>query len=335
MTNKKSGWSGIAKVALTIACATFFGCLLLQCNAVSKQQSIVGDTNQKLAKWDDSADQGKIEESNVIRLTIANNIITLQGDELSMDELPSQLNDSRHWQNQQVLARIDANANMGLVDSVFYEFRRFNVRNFVFEGRSLEGSTTNYLNMKLPPRKNFETGISWQNDVATNDGESFDGSYLVVTSLVSKEIVIKNDWPMLSLVSSVQKGWNSNRIDAWPPLEDIKNEVPGLDEKYPSIPLSGEMNTDIQEFVTYHATLGKSKSIVMFYHTDQTLFQEFITTNSKIRAGVLEYYENRAQEEFGKTYFELNAEESLKIRKEVSLLVMLNGERGARWTLDS
>ncbi len=331
MKNKKTGWLGKdVLLAIIFLCTT-----IIHCHSLLAQQNLTEiSANAKeeliLANWENTYIQGEIELSEVIRLTISKEHMTLEGEELSLVELPEMLNASHQWKNKKVLAQIEVNTSMGFLDSVFYEFRRFNVRKFVFEGRSLDDNEVSYLKISLPPRKNFEVEIPWENDVSPSDP-----SYLFVNDLWSKENVTDQNRPLLHY-SDTTSNWENFRQDVHPPLQDLIKQVPGLDEKYPRIKLSDDIESEVVKFVDNYAAGGRMDFIIMLVHTDKSTFQDFISACMISRKGFLKVYDLRAQRRYGKPYYKLNDDESLTIRNSSSSAVMFNSaySDGGRWTYD-
>ena len=240
MQNNKSGWSGRLKATMAVVGTILVGAIIIQGNSAMAQEEsspVAGKEGFEYPRWNNTYDK-KVKKKDALMLTIFNNQITFEGKEMDLVGLSATLKESRNWTNKKVWASIDASQTMGLVDSVFLVFREFNVRKFVFEGRSFDGTKPSYLMINLPPRKNFETDIPWQNDVTATDD-----SFLWVDNLMTKEYVVQNNLPFFGIFGSDVGGKNF-AIDKWPPIEGDHNKG-----DYPNRNLSGDLKKDLGDFV--------------------------------------------------------------------------------------
>src|SRR5690606_9237074 len=85
----------------------------------------------------------------LLHLTISENMITLNGEEVKVDQITSVLKEEADPQAV-VLARIDRAQPMSLIRDVHQEFRKANHLKFIYVGQSPAGEQVN-VSLMLPP----------------------------------------------------------------------------------------------------------------------------------------------------------------------------------------
>ena len=319
MQNNKSGGLGKMKVAMALSGALLLSITIVQCNSILEEQGNLNfiDANAQinqsvnLPKWENTYQDDEIDKSNVIELTLVNEKIYLNGSDMTLGELSDALNTSRQWQNEIVLAKVDANENMKFVSRVLFEFRRFNVRKFLFEGQSRDGSEASYLKMNLPARKNFEMEMSIENDVSKHDP-----SFLQISPMMPKEKFAEENWPLLNYWGDAN--FTIDRIDSWGDPQVTLNNVPLGQKDYEDLLL-----TSTVDFVKNYGSTGRSNYVVLVWLDGKNSFQEFMTKSNVARLAYLTAYDEKSLEQFGQSFSDLSDGEVSQIMQNMPMGVTI------------
>lgn len=323
------GWSGGTKLSLVIVVLMIsmtmeINSLLAQGNHESKRNDAIEGIT--LPRWENSYKSIEIDNSNTIELALLQRKVYLNGTQVSLASMSSWLRDSQGLENKVVLAKIDINENLSLLEYIFFEFRRHNVRKFIFQGMSLKGNEPSFLMMNLAPRKNFEKENLYENDIAPTDHY-----FLWVDTLVDLETIVGNDYPFFAI-----KGSTTNRpnyaVDQWLIKTDSLIKQGSIVKMNPNRTLSGNLKSDLTDFIQDNVSAGRYKCVIQHYFWQNEMFQEFISNLNSVRLSYLNAYDKLAQDMYGKPYDELEQTESLIIREKVPMAVMIHG--GVDWTFD-
>ncbi len=153
MTNNKSGWLGKMKVVLALSATLVFSVTIVQCNSAMEENNPVvkdeisteGSDDFTYARWKDNVDIVAEDLKNTLDLKIVKSKIYLQGEEVSMEDLPDRLSDMSDQSDKMILTKVHESEKIGFVQKVLAEFENAGMRKVLFEGRSLDGKEPSYM----------------------------------------------------------------------------------------------------------------------------------------------------------------------------------------------
>ncbi|WKN43452.1 M56 family metallopeptidase [Tunicatimonas pelagia] len=156
MNVKKSGWAGKAKVVLTLFAVLGFSLVIVQCNSKLDEQMLL-ETEASTTGVSQEIDVPVITASHfklsdptaTVDITVNENIVTVNGEVVELDELASVLEKEAEERIVMVLT-IDRTQLMSLVRKVQREMRRANQLKVLYIGQTSDGQSTN-VRLMLPP----------------------------------------------------------------------------------------------------------------------------------------------------------------------------------------
>ncbi|MEM6841534.1 MAG: M56 family metallopeptidase [Bacteroidota bacterium] len=171
MNVKKSGWVGKAKVVLTILAVLGFSLVIVQCNSKVDEQMLLEtdasapNISQEIDVPIIAASHFKLSDpTSTVDIAVNENIVTINGEVVELDELASVLEKEAEERIVMVL-KIDRAQPMSLVRKIQREMRRANQLKVLYIGKTSDGQLTNVRIMLPPlPKNSSESSVPMVTD---------------------------------------------------------------------------------------------------------------------------------------------------------------------------
>ncbi|MEM9832410.1 MAG: M56 family metallopeptidase [Bacteroidota bacterium] len=171
MNIKKSGWAGKAKVVLTMLAVLGFSLVIVQCNSKLDEQMLLEtdasapNISQEIDVPIIAASHFKLSDpTSTVDIAVNENIVTINGEVVELDELASVLEKEAEERIVMVL-KIDRTQPMSLVRKIQREMRRANRLKVLYIGKTSDGQLTNVRIMLPPlPKNSSESSVPMVTD---------------------------------------------------------------------------------------------------------------------------------------------------------------------------
>ncbi|WP_420572385.1 M56 family metallopeptidase [Kordia sp.] len=292
MKNKRSGFKGKLKVALTITCAILFSLLLFQCNSVTEDKkeeaSVIAEGVWKKYMEDKAADTGNILPRT--KFVISNDILSINGKPSKISELPAALEKELIDMHIYFRARTDSTASAASTPKKALSGQHFPVR------LRIDG------NQKMKKVREFHTELRrLDRRKILYYGETASGKQMIQPFLVP---------PMY---------WaNPSHDDTLPVRIDLTNAtiegnvatLNGIEYLQLNLSASGiDYKEEVYQFVKKHVDKKSIAYLISITYNDNDSFEKYLTNLADVFQGFEKIYDVRSQELFGKDRQELKTTE--------------------------
>jgi hypothetical protein len=178
--NKRSGWSGKVKVAMTIAGSLICSAVIIQCNSKLDDGSMNSE-NQLSNEFASSINlpvlpkTGYVFDGNpddALTFTISRDKLAIDGEPYSLNEIVSKIQKGIPSIKGHIVMHIDKDQSMGFVREVEMELRKADRRKILYVGRTEDGIEVE-TPILLPPtaESSAKTGFPEQPDIRSVEAD--------------------------------------------------------------------------------------------------------------------------------------------------------------------
>lgn len=157
MKNKKSGWAGKTKLALTIVTAILGSLAIVQCNSKfdDDHMSVTSQSVQKnetvsVPVLPASGFRFKGDLSEAPRFRIFNDVLTVNGETVSVDALSALFEGTPGGRDIPIVIEADKDQKMDFIRRIHMALRKADRRKLLYLGSTTEGNRTEVM-LVLPP----------------------------------------------------------------------------------------------------------------------------------------------------------------------------------------